>query len=421
MRTRICLFGYFVFVYLMIIPVNYVSGQESMKNKIIFIDNYFENASPMTWDIQGDSIIKISLLADYERETLNRQTDHWYFKLTAEKGTPVKIEFSKLLANIYNGRLSKRWWTFEKSISCHISYDQKTWIPVATTTLPGNKLLLEFNMERESVFIARLPSYTVSDLDALKERIRNHKSVKIYRIGETVEKRPLEIIQLGNENAPYSVLIRARAHPWEPGGNWVVEGIIDEFLKEKSEKWLNTFCIYIMPMANKDGVARGMTRFNLNGKDLNRNWEKDPDPILCPENYALEEFIKTLLEKGIKPDLGIDIHNDDYGEIHLALQKEKGSQYIKNMTLLWEIMTAHSCYSTGLKYNWLTDEQSIADRNFTFANGLLYKYGIDAIIYELNANWTRDLGKMPSNEDWMDIGKNLNDAFYDYFNRLNKQ
>ena len=26
-------------------------------------------------------------------------------------------------------------------------------------------------------------------------------------------------------------------------------------------------------MANKDGVARGGTRFNLRGKDLNRNWD----------------------------------------------------------------------------------------------------------------------------------------------------
>ena len=420
MRTAICLLRYFVFVNLFIIQASFVSGQGSIKNNIKFIDNFFENASPLIWDIKGDSIIKVGLLPDYESETPNRQTDHWYFKLVADKGTHVKIIFSKLLANFSKGRLSKRWWNFENSISCHISYDQKTWVPIKTTSLPGNELLLEFNMEGESVFIARLPPYTVSDLNVLKERIRCNELVKIYNIGATVEKRPLEIIQLGHENAPYSVLIRARAHPWEPGGNWVVEGIINEFLKQKSEKWLNNFCIFIMPMANKDGVARGMTRFNLNGKDLWRNWEPDPDPVLCPENYALEEFIKTLLKKGIKPSLAIDIHNDDYGEIHLALQKDKDSRYIKNMTLLREKMSEHSCYSTGLKYAWLTEGQSLSDFNFGFADGLLYKYGIDAVIYELNANWIQDLGKMPSNEDWMKIGENLNYAFYDYFNSRNK-
>ena len=420
MRTVICLLRYIVLVNLLIIPVSLVSGQGSIKNKIKFIDNYFENASPMIWDIQGDSVIKVCLLPDYERETLNRQTDHWYFRLIADKGTHIKIIFSKLLPNISKGRLSKRWWNFENSISCHISYDQKTWVPIKTTSLPGNELMLEFNMEGESVFISRLPPYTVSDLDVLKERISSNDLVKIYNIGATVEKRPLEIIQLGNENTPNSILIRARVHPWEPGGNWVVEGIINEFLKQKSEKWLNTFCIFIMPMANKDGVSRGMTRFNINGKDLNRNWEQDPDSILCPENYALEEFIKTLVKKGKKPSLAIDFHNDDYGEIHLALQKDKDSQYIKNMTLLRELMSEHSCYSSGLKYAWLTDGQSISDSNFGFANGMLYKYGIDAVIYELNANWIKDLGKMPTSFDWMKMGENLNYVFYEYFNNLNK-
>ena len=90
------------------------------------------------------------------------------------------------------------------------------------------------------------------------------------------------------------------------------------------------------------------------------------------------------------------------------------------MTLLREKMSEHSCYSTGLKYAWLTEGQSLSDFNFGFADGLLYKYGIDAVIYELNANWIQDLGKMPSNEDWMKIGENLNYAFYDYFNSRNK-
>jgi len=71
-------------------------------------------------------------------------------------------------------------------------------------------------------------------------------------------------------------------------------------------------------MAGKDGVARGMTRFNLSGKDLNRNWDKESDPVLCPEKYALEKFITKLISDGIKPCLGIDIHNDDGGGIILA-------------------------------------------------------------------------------------------------------
>jgi len=55
-----------------------VSGQSGEKLKIRFIDNSFENASPLNWEISGDTAVKIFLFADYERESLNRQTDHWY-------------------------------------------------------------------------------------------------------------------------------------------------------------------------------------------------------------------------------------------------------------------------------------------------------------------------------------------------------
>ena len=36
---------------------------------------------------------------------------------------------------------------------------------------------------------------------------------------------PLEIVRVGRPEAPYRVFLRARAHAWEPGGNWVVEGL----------------------------------------------------------------------------------------------------------------------------------------------------------------------------------------------------
>ncbi len=114
-------------------------------------------------------------------------------------------------------------------------------------------------MEKNDVWVARLPVYSLPDLENLKTRYAGNTLFKIINIGSTIEKRPLEIIQLGDPKAKYSVIIRARAHPWEPGGNWVVEGLINKFISENSKKWKETFCVYIMPMANKDGVARGMT------------------------------------------------------------------------------------------------------------------------------------------------------------------
>jgi hypothetical protein len=402
-------------LYIIILNSSVLSGQGNEKVKVRFIDYYFENASPLSWKIQGDTIVKISLPADYERESLNRQTDHWYFKLEADSGTRVKLILSKMMADVYNGKLATNWWNFKDDISCYISYDNKIWEAIKTSRLPGMELKVDFIMKGESVYIARIPPYTISDLENLKKRITNNSSVKIFNIGSTVEKRPLEIIRIGDPDAPNSVLIRARAHPWEPGGSWVVEGLINEFISRNSKKWKETFCVYIMPMANKDGVAHGMTRFNVSGKDLNRNWDKMADSVLCPEKYALEKFIESLISKGKKPGLAIDIHNDDGGGINLAAHSKDDIQFQKNMKIFESLMRSHTSFSENMKYSWKTEGQPVS--NVSFENGLLSRYGIEAIVYELNANRISSLDKMPEQDDWLETGKNLNQVFYEYFTK----
>ena len=164
-----------------------VYGQASEKIKIKFVDYFFENASPISWEIQGDTIIKISLMADYERESLNRQTDHWYFKLVADQGIHVKLIISKMLADVYNGGLATNWWNFKNDVSCYISYDQKTWEAIKTSKLPNMEFLVDFITKGKSIYIARMPPYTVTDLENLEKRIEKNKLVKIFNIGMTVE------------------------------------------------------------------------------------------------------------------------------------------------------------------------------------------------------------------------------------------
>ncbi len=387
-------------------------SQAPEKLKIKYIDYFFENGSPVNWSIQGDTILRIELLPDYERESLNRQTDHWYFRLDADSGTHVKMIISKMQPDVYNGKLASEWWNFEKSISCYLSYDRKSWDPIQTSGLPGHELLADFYMTGNYVYIARLPVYTISNLDNLKARYSGNRLFKIINIGSTIENRQLEIIQLGNPGAPYSVIIRARAHPWEPGGSWIVEGLIDRFISGNSKTWEETFCVYIMPMANKDGVARGMTRFNTAGMDLNRKWDRMADPKLCPEKYALEKFIEGLIENGIKPSLGIDIHNDDAGGINLATHNKTDTLFLRRMQFFEKLMREKTSFSEQVRYSWETKGRP--DSFVLFENGLYRRYGIESLVYELNANWISSLGRMPTQYDWMDIGANLNEVFYEF-------
>jgi len=167
--------------------------------------------------------------------------------------------------------------------------------------------------------VARLQPYRISDLETLYERISGHPRTEIVSIGKTVCGHELKVIRAGKADARHRVVIRARAHPWEPGGNWVVEGLLDCLLKTAEGKgYLEEFNVYILPMANMDGVFYGRTRFNARGMDLNRKWDKPPDPDLSPENHAFESFLNGLVEEGARPDLAIDFHNDSSGGLHIS-------------------------------------------------------------------------------------------------------
>jgi hypothetical protein len=71
----------------------FLSAQQNVLPSIKYIDYFFENASFLSWDVQGDTIVKISLMADYERETPNHQSGHWYFRLGAAKGQKSGLFF----------------------------------------------------------------------------------------------------------------------------------------------------------------------------------------------------------------------------------------------------------------------------------------------------------------------------------------
>jgi hypothetical protein len=411
MVRRLC-FSVWIVLSIVLINRSDIYGQSAEKLKIKFVDYFFENGSPLLWSIQGDTILKISLLPDYERESLNRQTTHWHFRVEADSGTQIRMSISKMVNEVYNGQPAKEWWDKHHPISCYLSYDRKNWIPVMTKLSGERELIVDFIMEKKEVWVARLPVYTISDLETLKARYQGNSLFKIINIGSTIEKRALEIIQLGNPDAKYPVIIRARAHPWEPGGSWVVEGLINKFIGEDSKKWKETFCVYIMPMANMDGVARGMTRFNTAGMDLNRKWDKISDPELCPEKYALEKFIEELISKGIKPSLGIDIHNDDAGGINLATHSKDDTLFIKKMKHFEKLMREKTLFSEEVKYSWET--QGAPDSFVLFENGLYRRFGIEAIVWELNANWISNPGRMPTQYDWMNAGANLNEVFYQF-------
>jgi hypothetical protein len=375
-----------------------------------FIDSSFENASPVWYDLAEDGTIQVHLLYDHERGSPNRAAGHLHVALHARPGATLTLEFRNL-DNVWNGQPGS---VARELLAMVVSEDGREWTSVPTEPLPGDRVQLTVEMPGPRLYVARIEPYRVSDLERLLASIRSHPRVDITTIGQTVGGRDLEIVRIGDAAAPHRVFLRARAHPWEAGTNWVVEGLVGRLLREDDDarRFLEQYVVYILPMANKDGVALGRTRFNLLGKDLNRGWDRSAEPQLSPENAALERWLEGMIAEGRKPDLAIELHNDGGGRLHISRPPVPDlDRHLARMAVLEALLREHTWFTEG--------STSAAFRNAgTLGDGWLARYGIDAVVHELNCNWIAGLQQRPLGRHWRAYGAALADVLYDYAQRV---
>jgi len=164
-----------------------------------------------------------------------------------------------------------------------------------------------------------------------------------------------------------------------------------------------------LPMANKDGVARGRTRFNLLGKDLNRNWDKPADSQLAPENAALEKWLEQMIASKQPPNLALELHNDGNGQVHISRPRIQDlARHLERMKLFETLLRKHTWFTEGSTAPQFRNSGTLGD-------GWLERYGIDAAVHEFNCNWIAGLNDYPSAKHWREYGEKLAVVFDEYF------
>jgi predicted deacylase len=133
-----------------------------------------------------------------------------------------------------------------------------------------------------------------------------------HAIGESVERRPIEAMQIGS--GPTRVLLIGGIHGDEPEGQPLVERLVDELTADT--RAMRDTTLLIVRDLNPDGTAVH-SRTNANGVDLNRNfpasnWDSTarnprmnpgPRPESEPETRVLVELIRAF-----QPDRMLVMH-----------------------------------------------------------------------------------------------------------------
>ena len=256
-----------------------VCSSFAQTNSPIRFNTRFEDAALGKIIAVGENEFRCAVLGQCDERGRNRQVSWFYFRMENVAKRPLTLTFFELEGE-YNDKPGAV--SMDKTDQLVISYDQKHWIYLADTEWndEAKELTFRFTPEQDTVWIANLVPYPHSKLLNLLDEIGHSPEATVEVIGRTVMGRDLHLVTVTNPDIPAAqkktVWLQARQHAWETGTSFTMEGALrwvisdDPVAKSLRDKIIFKFT----PMLDPDGCATGQVRFNANGYDVNRHWDK---------------------------------------------------------------------------------------------------------------------------------------------------
>jgi murein tripeptide amidase MpaA len=232
----------------------------------------------------------------------------FHFRLSGARGTPCRFNIVNA-GDILSWRLANReeyehgW----QNTGPMVSYDGATWFRIPGM-FEGTTFSFELTPEHDICYFATWAPYGVEREQAAIARAQMSPLVKLETLGNSVEGRPIDLLTVGEQGpGKKTCWIIARQHPSETQGGYFIEGVLDRLLDQSdavSRALLKSAVVHIVPNVNPDGSAKGLTRSNARGANLNREWVS-PSLENSPEVFHVR---KKMEETGL--DFCIDCHAD---------------------------------------------------------------------------------------------------------------
>ncbi len=172
-----------------------------------------------------------------------------------------------------------------------ISYDLVNWH--WSNSVDGNSFTYHFKENENKVYFAHSMLYHP---DRFLEFANKH-NIKLQELCKGYKGSSVPCIKFGD--GEISLILTARHHACESTGNYVLEGVLEELIKNPIPN-LKVFCV---PFVDYEGVIRGDQGKNRAPYDHNRDYDTEKDSIY-PECNAIKEYAN---ENGCH--FGFDFHS----------------------------------------------------------------------------------------------------------------
>jgi hypothetical protein len=371
-------------------------------------------------DFEGGSIgrvttispdhISCSVKGQLDQNGRNRQASWYYFELDGAAGHEITIDLTDLPGE-YNFRPGNL--AINRKTRPFVSYDRKSWTPLLDSAVSWNDkdsvLTIRFTPERNPVWIAHVPPYTTQNLSKLLYEIAKNPGAKIAEIGKSARGRPVYEVTVTNaavsEKNKKVIWMIARQHAWESGTSWVVDGALRSLAGPNASNaaLLDTVIFNFLPMCDPDGVATGGVRFNVNGYDVNRNWDA-VDAKLMPEIAAMRKTILGWVDGGHRIDLLLNLHNDNTDYLQGPLTAA-GPSYNRMMKKIASLLKDRTVFEGGEPRDL---PAGVTERGrMDTSQSLFHDRKISVALLEQNVQTNKRLGRPLNSQDYQRFGEQL--------------
>lgn len=369
----------------------------------------FEGGSIGKVEELSPSHLRLAVQGESDQDGRNRQANWYYFRVDGAAANQLLILDIVNLPGEYNYKPNQG--AITKDTSPVISYDRVHWTHLTDFEYDAAepKLRLRVKPNASTFWIAHCPPYTNEKLEKLRKDVRKHRDAAEEIIGKTAKGRELLLWTITHgvaKNRPV-VWLMFRQHSWESGSSWAGEGAVRTLLAPENARLRDTAVWKIFPMCDSDGVARGGVRFNVNGFDLNRNWDV-VDAQRMPEITAQRAAVKRWIESGHRIDLFMSLHNTETAEYLEAAPAEKDSAFARFAQRYYDLLKAQTTFdpSRALQFAEQTTTAGKPGR-MTAVQGLYAQFKVPGFLMEQRVAFNRKLGHFPEIEDRVEFGKQL--------------
>lgn len=223
--------------------------------------------------------------------------------------------------------------------------------------------------------IAAQEVVTLVDESAWVRNLARTTSLEEGELGLSAEGRPIPSLTGGT--APSGTLvITGRQHPPEVTGAFALRVFVERLSEDEplAERFRGQYAIFVVPMLNPDGVARGHWRFDASGSDLNRDW----GPFERPETRLVRDALA-----GLSPVLILDFHSTTRDVLYTPPDDA-------DVELAWFPPAWHAAINARLDGPPLARGAAHNPGNPTLKSWALTAHGIPAITFEVGDATSRE-------------------------------